>query len=191
MAVTNWDDFFRKVKEDFVDLSKNAAQSAAIKAQEKIKQKADQFIDDYYKYETSYNKRRKHSLYKLIEKHYKERNVSDGIVIEFGVIYNPSNISGIHRSNSWYHQSGTRWIARNSGDFDFDSQNNGIPEAGWITQKFWEGVHPSGKIGDDVGIKDKYGSPDDRMQEFFDKELDRDIVTYVNEAMFSELEKYF
>ena len=189
MAATNLNDFFSRIEEDFVELSKKAAKNAAMKAQDDIKQKADQFIANYYEYKTRY--KRKRALYKLVERHYEERNVSDGIVIEFGVVYNPSNISGIHQSNSWYHQRGTKWIPRESGDFDFDSQNNGIPDATWITQKFWEGIHPSGLIGDDGGTEDKYGSPDKRMQEFFDGELDKKISTYLSDAMFGELEKYF
>ena len=187
MAVTNWNDFFSRIEEDFVELSKKAAQSAARKAQEDIKQKADQCIKEYYEYPTSYD--REKALFELVERHYEEKDVSGGVIIEFGVKYNPSNISGLHRSNSWYRQSGTRWIPRKEGDFDFDSQNNGIPDATWITEKFWEGIHPSGKIDDNGGNSER--STDDKMQDFFDTKLESKVYSYLNEAIFSELEKYF
>lgn len=191
MATTNVDKIFAQIEKDFVELSKNAARNAANKAQEDIKQKADKFIDEYYKYDAKvYKRQRKHALYKLVEKYYEEKESPDGIMIRFGIIYNPSNIKGIHKSNSWYHQSGTEWIPRNSGNFDFDSQNNGIPSATWITEKFWEGVHPSGKIGDNDGVHDDQ-SPDQKMQAFFDTELNNLLKTYISKALLGAVKEYF
>lgn len=191
MAETNVDKIFAKIEKDFVELSKNAARNAANKAQEDIKQKADKFIDEYYEYNAkAYKKQRKHALYKLVEKYYEEKESPDGIMIKFGIIYNPSNIMGVHQSNSWYHQSGTEWIPRNSGSFDFDSQNNGIPSATWITEKFLEGVHPSGKIGDNDGIHDSQ-SPDEKMQKFFDMDLNNLLKTYISKALLGAVKEYF
>lgn len=189
MASTNVDKIFRQIEKDFIQLAKDAAKEAANRAQTDIESKADQFIDEYYnEYSPSYY-RRKHALYDLIEPVYEESGSKKGITIEFGAKYNASNIEGVHKSNSWYRQSGTHWIPRLSGDFDFDSKNNGIPEASWITENFLSGVHPSGKIGDNGGTK--FASPDEKMQDFFDKELNDKLKSYINEALLSAVKKYF
>lgn len=189
MAATNIDEIFSQIQKDFVELSKNAARKAADKAQKEIRAKADKFIKEYYAYSPKVYKRT-YSLYKLVENYYAESDSGNGIEIEFGIKYNPSNISGVHRSNSWYHQTGTRWIPRLSDDFDFDSQNNGIPSATWITNKFIEGIHPSGRIGDDGGISDGM-SPDTKMQQFFDTELEDLVISYINKSLLDSVAAYF
>ena len=191
MASTNGDQIWSQIEDDFAELLKAAAKEAATKAQKDIRKKADKFIKEYYAYQPKMYTDRQYSLYKLVENYYKETAKSDGIEIEFGIKYNPSKISGKHKSNSWYHQTGTHWIPRDSGDFDWDSQNHGIPEAAWITNKFLEGVHPSGRIGDNGGIADQYGSPDERMQEFFDNELGDMIDQYISSSLLKSLRKYF
>lgn len=190
MASTNIDKIFSQIEKDYLKLAKQAAQDAAAKAQKEIRQKADQFIDEYYDEYAPYYYQRKHALYKLVEDVYKESPSAKGIMIEFGVKYNSSNIEGVHKSNSWYHKSGTHWTPRMSGDFDFDSRNNGIPEAEWITEKFLSGQHPSGKIGDDRGIE-AFGSPDEKMQKFFDAELNEKLTSYLSDALLSAVKTYF
>lgn len=190
MASTNIDEVFRQIEKDFVEISKNAAKEAATKAQEDVRKKADQFIDEYYaEYSPSYYKKRLYALYKLVERVYEVSESADGVMIEFGVKYNSSNIAGVHSSNSPYHKGGGRWIPRNSGEFNADSSDNGIPEAPWITNKFLEGIHPSGSIGNDGGVQRR--SPDNKMQEFFDKELDDKVSAYMNEALLSAIKAYF
>lgn len=190
MASTNIDKIFRQIEKDYIKLAKEAAQKAANKAQKEIRQKADQFIDEYYDEYAPYYYKRTYSLYKLVEDVYEESQSKNGIAIEFGVKYNSSNIKGAHKSNSWYHKSGAHWIPRSSGNFDFDSSNNGMPEASWITEKFLSGQHPSGKIGDDGGIE-AFGSPDDKMQQFFDGELTDKLTSYMNDAILSAVKTYF
>ena len=191
MASTNIDEIFRQIEKDFVGLAKEAAKEAANRAQKDVKQKADQFITEYYdEYSPLAYHNRKKALYKLVERIYEESETADGIMIEFGVRYNSSNIIGVHKSNSWYRQTGTRWIPRLSGDFDFDSANNGIPEAPWITEKFLSGIHPSGLIGDDGGTK-VGKSPDEKMQDFFNKELDDKLQSYMTDALLHAVKKYF
>jgi hypothetical protein len=189
MAATNIDEIFSQIEKDFVELSKNAARSAANKAQKEIRAKADRFIKEYYAYKPKVYQRT-YSLYKLVENYYAESDKKSGIEIEFGIKYNPSNISGLHKSNSWYHQTGTHWIPRLSHDFDFDSQNHGIPSATWIAEKFIEGIHPSGMIGDDGGVKDDL-SPDTKMQQFFDTELEDLVVAYINKSLLDSVAAYF
>lgn len=47
-----------------------------------------------------------------------------------------------HTSNSWWHQSGNKWISRDDPEFDFGKQNNGMPENSWILKNFFKGIHP-------------------------------------------------
>lgn len=47
-----------------------------------------------------------------------------------------------HYSRSKYHQSGSTWVSRSDDAFDFDSDDNGVPENSWILQNFFQGIHP-------------------------------------------------
>lgn len=191
MAATNIDEIFNNIEKDFVKLSTDAARSAANKAQKDIREKADRFIDEYY---ASYDQkwyRRKYTLYKLVQNYYKESKNSKGLKIEFGVKYDASKIAGLHKSNSWWHQLGDEWISRSDkGRFNSNSQDNGILSPEWITNNFLEGIHPSGKLGDKDGIKDSM-SPDDKMQNFFDTELDNLIYGYMNKHLLDAVASYF
>jgi hypothetical protein len=183
MAATNIDEIFGKIKEDFVQLSQNAAREAATRAQINIRQKADKFIDEYYQYKPKIYKKRKMALYKLVQKYYKEKKTSDGIVIEFGVEYNPSNIWGIHNSMSPLHQSGNKWISRNDSGFNWDSGDNGIPEPEWITEKFLAGEHPWAQTDSE--------SPDQKMKDFFNTKLENLVHTYISDALLDAVKTYF
>lgn len=183
MAATNIDAIFEQIEKDFVELSKNAARSAANKAQKDIKQKADKFIDEYYQYKPKIYKKRQYALYKLVQKYYKESETAKGMVIEFGVKYDASKIKGIHKSSSLLHQSGNKWISRNDSGFHWDRGDNGIPEPEWITNKFLEGEHPWAQTDDQ--------SPDDKMQDFFDTELVNLIGNYMNDALTDAVAAYF
>lgn len=192
MAATNIEKAFKQIEKDFVELSKTAARNAATKAQKDIAKKADKFIDEYYaSYKPAWYRRKK-TLYKLVQKYYQETQISKGIVIEFGIQYTPSKIDGVHKSYSPYHKSGTKWISRadHPDSFHFDKGDNGIPEATWITDNFLEGIHPSGRLGDDRGICDKK-SPDEKMQKFFDKELGNLVMDYMNKYLLDSVKYYF
>lgn len=183
MASTNADQIFAQIERDFVELSKNAAKDAATKAQKDIRKKADKFIKEYYAYQPKVYKNRKHALYKLVEDYFMASETANGVEIEFGITYNPGNISGIHKSNSKYHQGGGKWISRDSPDFKWDSGDNGVPEPEWITDQFLDGIHPWS--GEDAQ------SPDQKMQSFFDKELDALVSKYISTSLMSALKSYF
>ena len=190
MATTNIEKAFKKIEKDFIEISKKAAKEAANKAQADIRKKADQFIDEYYsEYSPKVYKKRKKALYHLVENFYQETATGDGIMIEFGVWYDANKIAGMHKSNSRYHQSGETWVSRLSSEFSFDSSDNGIPEPEWITEKFLSGIHPSGLIGDEGGAQ--YTSSDEKMQRFFDKELNDKISSYMNDALLNAVKTYF
>ncbi len=192
MAATDIDKVFAQIEKDFVLLSQSAARGAATKAQKDIAEKADKFIDEYYaSYKPKWYRRKKH-LYKLVQKYYREVTTKKGIMIEFGIQYTPSKIRGLHKSYSPRHQSGGQWISRirDADSFHFDKGDNGIPEAEWITDKFLEGIHPSGKFGDEDGVRDVM-SPDQKMQKFFDKELGDLVMTYMNRNLLDLVKVYF
>ena len=192
MAATNIDEVFKEIEKDFKALCEKAARDAATKAQKDIVKKADKFIDEYYDYDaTWYKKNRKHALYDLVQDYYKEKDKRDGIAIEFGIQYVPSKIRGIHKSYSPWHKSGSKWISRtDKSSFHFDKGDNGIPEPEWIAKNFIEGIHPSGKLGDDDGIKDEK-SPDEKMKDFFDTELDDLVIKYMDKYLLSSIKTYF
>lgn len=183
MASTNGDQIFAQIESDFAELAKRAAREAATKAQKDIRKKADKFIKEYYAFQPKVYKNRKHALYKLVENYYDARETAGSVEIEFGVTYNPGNIAGIHKSNSRYHQGGSKWISRNDPNFNWDGKNNGIPEADWITGQFLAGVHPwSGADSQ---------SPDEKMQKFFDTELESLINGYISSSLLNAIREYF
>lgn len=188
MAATNIDEIFKQIEKDFVELSKNAARTAANKAQKDIREKADKFIDEYYLYQPKIYKKRKKALYNLVRKYYQESESANGIAIEFGVQYDSDRIKGIHTSNSDLHQSGDKWISRNSTNFNWDSGDNGIPQPEFITKNFLKGIHYIDEDGNK--IKDKQ-SPDKKMQKFFDKELEDLIDKYISNALLEAVAAYF
>lgn len=185
MAATNLDEIFSQIEKDFVELSKNAAKKAANKAQNDIREKADKFIGEYYASYSPKIYKRKYALYKLVQNYYKERETGKGLKIEFGIKYNPSKMGYIHKSNSWWHQSGNEWISMwdDYRGFNFYGQDNGIPSPLWITENFIEGWHPWGQQDGQ--------SPDEKMQRFFDNELEGLIVGYMNTALLDAVATYF
>ena len=190
MATTNINETFKQIEKDFIELSKEAARVAAKRAQSKIAIQADKFIADYYDEYQPSSYKRQHALFKLIQNYYKEKIGKNGLAIEFGVEYNPSKIKGLHKSNSPFHQSGGKWIARNDSGFNFDAGDNGIPEPEWITNMFLSGRHPSGIVGDNDGIK-VGRSPDEKMQDFFDTKLEELISEYMHTALMDAVATYF
>lgn len=192
MAVTDIDKVFAQIEKDFVLLSQSAARGAANKAQKDIQKKADKFIDEYYASYTPRWYRRKKHLYKLVQRYYREDKTSKGIMIEFGVEYSASKIRGLHKSYSPYHQSGGAWVsrARDKDSFHFNAGDNGVPEAEWITNMFLSGAHPSGKLGDEDGIRDVM-SPDRKMQQFFNTELQDLVMKYMHKNLLDLVKGYF
>ena len=184
MASANFEAIFDQIQKDWIDIYKNAGKSAATKAQKDIQGKADKFIKEYYASYKPKIYKRQYALYKLVTPYYKEKETSNGLQIEFGVKYNPSKIKGIHQSNSWWHQSGGRWRSmwEDSG-FNRDRRDNGIPEPEWITENFLEGWHP--------WASQDAQSPDEKMQDFFDTQLDDIVGSYMNEALFNAIRSYF
>ena len=179
MAVHDLDTAFAAIIKDCQAIAVEAVKNAASKTQKDILKEADDYLQRYY---TNYPKpkryKRTYQLKKAIKPVFEDKSNSNGISIEVGVEYNSGALKGYY-SNSWYHQTGTHWISRDSGDFDFDSQNNGIPEPEWIMNNFLEGIHP--------WAQEDHESTNSLMKEFFDVQLAGRIEKYVQEELFAAI----
>lgn len=178
MAVQGLDAAFAAIIKDCQAIAVEAVKNAAKKTQKDILKEADNYLQRYYGNYTPKRYKRTHQLKNAIKPVLEDHSTGNGTSIEVGVEYNSGTLKGYY-SNSWYHQTGTHWIGRDSGDFDFDSRNNGIPEPEWILGNFLEGEH---------GGAHKDGESTNRlMQEFFDVQLAGRIEKYVQEELFAAI----
>ena len=116
-----------------------AVKGAAKEIKEDFKEKViDQAVSDYYSDYSPNKYRRTGGLYNAFKVKTNVIN-NDSISLKFQWNYNwlPE-----YRSRSKYHQDGGDWVSRYDDDFDYDSDDNGIPEKGWIFTNFMEGIHP-------------------------------------------------
>ena len=178
MAVKDFDTAFAAIVKDCQAIAVEAVKNAASKTQKDILKEANDYLQRYYRNYTPTRYKRTYRLKNAIKPVFEEKSGSSNISIEVGVEYNSGALKGYY-SNSWYHQSGTHWISRDSGDFDFDSQNNGIPEPEWIMNNFLEGIHP--------WAQDDGESTNSLMQEFFDVQLASRIEKYVQEELLAAI----
>lgn len=180
MAVQGLDAAFAAIIKDCQAVAVEAVKNAAKKTQGDILAKADDYLQRYY---TNYPKPKKYKRTKYLKNAitpvFEDKSTSDKISIEVGVEYDANKLKNHYYSNSWYHQTGTHWISRDSGDFDYDSQNNGIPEPAWIMENFLEGVHPWAQTD--------HESTNSLMQDFFDVQLAGRIEKYVQEELFAAI----
>lgn len=175
MAVQSLDAVFAAIIKDCQAIAVEAVKNAAIKTQDDILIKADNYLQRYYRnYRPKKYKRTKY-LQNAITPVFEDRSTKKGIYIEVGVEYDANKLKDHYYSNSWYHKTGTHWIDRSSGDFDFDSKNNGIPEPAWIMNNFLEGIHPWEQTDNE--------STNSLMEEFFDVQLSKCIEKYVHEEL--------
>ena len=178
MAVQGFDDVFAAIIQDCQAIAAEAVKNAAIKTQKDILKEADDYLQRYYSNYKPKRYKRTYQLKNAIKPIIKDHSTSKGISIEVGVEYNAGALKNYY-SNSWYHQTGTHWIGKDSGDFDFDSQNNGIPEPAWILNNFLEGIHPWAQTDGE--------STNSLMEDFFDVQLPNRIGQYVQEELFAAI----
>lgn len=178
MAGQDLDAAFAAIIKDCRAVAVEAVKNAAKKTQNDILKEANDYLQRYY---NNYRPKRYKRTYKLknaIKPIIEDHSTNNTTSIEVGVEYNSGSLKGYY-SNSWYHQTGTHWIERDSGDFDFDSRNNGIPEPEWILNNFLEGVHPWAQTDDE--------STNSLMEEFFDVQLAGRIEKYIQEELFTAI----
>lgn len=178
MAVQDFDAVFAAIISDCQAVAAEAVKNAAKKTQADIIKEADDYLQRYYRNYTPKRYKRTNQLKNAIKPIIEDHSTGAKISIEVGVEYNSGALKGYY-SNSWYHQTGTHWIGRDSGDFDFDSQNNGIPEPEWIMNNFLEGIHP--------WAQEDRESTNSLMKEFFDVQLAGRIDKYVQEELFAAI----
>ena len=178
MAVQGLDAAFAAIIKDCQAIAVEAVKNAAKKTQKDILKEADNYLQRYYGNYTPKRYKRTHQLKNAIKPVLEDHSTGNGTSIEVGVEYNSGALKGYY-SNSWYHKTGTHWIGRDSGDFDFDSQNNGIPEPEWILNNFLEGIHPWAQTDSE--------STNSLMEEFFDVQLANRIEKYVQEELFAAI----
>lgn len=179
MAGQNLDDVFAAIIKDCQTIAVGAVKNAAKKTQDKIIEVADSYLIKYYNSYRPKKYKRTHSLKRAIVSVFEDKSSADKICFEVGVKYDASPLIDLYKSNSWYHQSGTHWISRNSGNFDFDSKNNGIPQPDWILDNYLKGEH-GGYYSDGF-------SSSEQMEKFFNTTLDSFISTYVKDELFAAI----
>lgn len=118
---------------------KAAVQQAAKEVQKDVKKKVfDQAVSDYYADYSPTKYKRTESLYRA----FRVTESNDGKSFEIDGKWD-FNWLPQHESGSKFHKSGEEdWLSRYNKDFDWDSDDNGMPQKGWIFQNFMEGVHP-------------------------------------------------
>ena len=178
MAVQGLDAAFASIISDSQAIAAETIKNAAKKIQSDIIKEADDYLQRYYSNYTPKRYKRTYQLKQAIKPIIEDRSGAGMASIEVGVEYNSGALKGYY-SNSWYHQTGTHWIGRGSGDFDFDSQNNGIVEPEWILGNFLDGEHG--------GAQKDAESTDSLMRRFFDSQLPDRIEKYINEELFAAI----
>jgi hypothetical protein len=166
----------------FLRKSREACDAALVSAAPKIEKdfKAKVFgqaVTDYYTdYKPSRYKRRK-SLGRAFKAHAEIVGDSISVVGDWNFNRLPQA-----KSKSKYHKSGDEWISRYDVDdegeeiFDWDSDDNGVPEKGWIFQNFMEGIHPRFITrGDIVYDESRYFEPSwKRIKKYLNEYKDSD-----------------
>lgn len=172
MAWDNIDDALNEIKKDATKIVKDAVKKAAAQAQKEVMKTADACLQTYYSMYKPKKYKRTYSLHKAITPIFEEKaGFKNNLQFVIGVKYDANKLTGLYKSNSWYHQTGTEWIGRDDPYFDFDSQNNGLPEPWWVMENYLEGVHPWAQT-DPV-------STDAYMSNFFEHVLPDKINAYV------------
>ncbi len=183
MAGKSIDELFSSIYENAQAIAKDAIMSAATKVQQDFIKEAENCLQTYY---NSYHPRRykrTKQLKSAITPIFKDNSAGGNISISIGIKYDASVLN--YKSNSWYHQSGTTWISRSSGAFDFDSRNNGIPQPDWILNNFLMGIH---QWGDGPGEKKQDSEfTENFMKTYFYVSLPKKIDEYVKTELFNAI----
>ena len=184
----NLDKMFRQIQKNSEEMAMKAMINAANKAFNLALQEAKSCLKNYLKRKPSVYKRINPSplqkAVRAVKPKFIEKNGK--CEISFAIIYDSTRIKGAYKSNSWWHQSGDEWISRfdpkTKNRFRFDSQDNGIPDAGWILNNYLDGVHPGWVNDIDYGWTDSENTRN-TMRIFFEKELKEKAGPLIYEAM--------
>ena len=200
MANKSIDALLKGILKDSKAIARQAMEEAAKKAYEDIVNEANSCIEKYYANYKPKWYRRKRNLYKSITPIFKDNSSRKKISFTIGVQYDSEKLNGLYKSNSWYHQSGDEWrswdvlfVGRrirqmHKTGFNYDGQDNGVPEPDWILDNFLTGVHPSGThpSGNHPWSRSKKDKEytSDLMEKFIRNELPNRINGYVQQELF-------
>lgn len=137
-------------------------------------------LSQYYAYYTPDIYIRTDSLKKSITPIFKPSNTGRQYSILLGVRFDAHKLDGSYHSNSWYHQSGGKWISSNNltgsnRGFNWNSQANGVVESQWVLDNFLLGRHPVM-----YGFKPDPTNTHDELTEFFQNKMSGLIAKSVN-----------
>ena len=180
------DKMFKQIQKNSEELAIGAMMSAANKAFELAQKEAKNCLKTYLSKKPKIYRRINPSPLENAVKYFPPKLSENGseCSIVFGLRYDSTRIKGVYKSNSWWHQSGGKWISRfdNPDQFNFNSQANGIPDSGWILSNYLEGIHPGYVNGENRGWQDS-AKPAETMKNFFEKELKEKAGELIYEAM--------
>lgn len=180
------DKIFKQIQKNSEELAINAMMGAANQAFILTKKEAANCLKNYLQKKPKIYKRMTPSPLKAATTWAgpKINNKGNMCIISFALRYDSSRIKGVYKSNSWWHQSGDTWVSRfdESKKFRFDSQDNGIPDSGWILNNYLEGIHPGWVNGEDRGWSDAE-KPAATMKNFFENELPKQAGPLIYKAM--------
>ena len=192
----NLDKLFKQIQKNSEKLAMDALMNAANEAFLLAKKEANNCLENYLKKKPKIYKRLTPSPLKNATLWLKPtlRTKGDSCQIVFALRYDSTKIIGAYASTdekkgSWWHRSGGKWVSRvdSPDDFKWNSQNNGIPDSGWILDNYLEGIHPGWYVTPD-GQRVDHGwtdaqKPKETMKNFFEKELYEKAGTLIYKAM--------
>jgi hypothetical protein len=188
MASQSIDDTFAAIIKDCQTIAVEAVKNAAKKAQKDILDEAKSYLQKYYANYTPTSYPRTYQLKNAIVPVFEDKSSKGGISIEVGVEYDSGNLKGCYRSNSRFHQAGDAWKVVT--DHSNVTNDNGIPESGWILDNFIEGIHPrTERVGGSYIYSPQEDGESTRtlMEEFFDMQLPNRINKYVQDELFTAI----
>lgn len=178
-----------EVLKEYGNIVLEATKEAAHKGQKDVMKKAKRYLKEYYNAYPPEMYQRKYALQRAITPYWGDSTTSNMASITIGVKYNAGALKGAYRSNSKWHQSGDVWksvpanlkINMTRGvQFDDNQRdffgNFGTPEPNWILDNYLRGEH-GGYYNDGRGTAEK-------MDKFFDGELQYRIAKYMEKALF-------
>ena len=137
-------DVFTDLERKIIEMSEEVCRNALVASAVEIKIDIDTNI--CYKVSEAYYTDYSPTKYKRIESLYDAWKITPFLQGD-RVIFNlnlDSDRLPQHRSTSKYHKNENEagWISRYDDNFDFESDDNGVPQNSWILQNFFEGIHP-------------------------------------------------
>jgi len=146
-----------------IAVMQDVARAAIRKARNEV---AMNCLRRYYAYYKPKMYIRTKNLQRAITPILRQRHDKNKYTILLGIHFDSSKLNGVYQSNSWYHQSGGKWVSRNDSSFNWKGQNNGIVDPSWVLENFLEGRHP-----DMYSFKQDPTTTHEVMTEFFEEDM--------------------